>query len=364
MTNVQKKLFMSPRLYTHIDELHNWKHGYSFFPVMAEISPVSYCNQKCKYCYTVFVQKKDKLPDNSMHSIVDGLIAASVKGLRIQGIGEPTLHPDLASAITRGGSRGLYIALITNGVLLTPEFLEGCLSELFSLKVSVIDSDQKRYALFHGTNEGQWKSVVDNISYAADLKAKCGLNVSLHATVYVEDSNCDDVLGIVEFCKNIGFDFVTINRAFYSGRTANPDSEVFTSFNDKAFFEDFLGGISILEDDSFVVNVSALRRELYELPVDESKHINCPGIHFSTIIDANGFVFPCWRYWGRTDYSYGNILEESFIDIWRSQQRKEINDRIETEFYSSQTCSPCGHRRINEQLLQLVSDNPWVNFLT
>ena len=32
-TNTQKKHIMAPRLYKHIDELYNWKHGKQFFSI-------------------------------------------------------------------------------------------------------------------------------------------------------------------------------------------------------------------------------------------------------------------------------------------------------------------------------------------
>jgi cyclic pyranopterin phosphate synthase len=264
-------------------------------------------------------------------------------------------------------------------VLFTPEFQESCLANLFSLKVSVIDSDAKRYADFHGTNEGQWKRVVDNMEYAANLKSKNNLDCTIHTTIYAEDSSYQDLKSMVEFCKNIGFNLVTISKAIYSERTPTPNLTMKTECHDESFLKDLSREIQSLEDDLFEVNIALLDKggicsvddkdkdectsDAYRF-VDETKKINCQGIHFSTIIDANGFVYPCWRYWNNTEYAYGNLMEQSFDEIWRSPRRQEINKKMETEYYSKKTCSVCSHSRINEQLLQIEEDNSWANFLT
>ena len=377
----QKKPFKDPRLLHHIDALYNWKHGNHFSPVFVEISPVSYCNQKCKFCYTMeLMTPKEKIPDEALYSIVDGLVEAGVKGLRFQGVGEPTLHTGLPKAINMAGSRDLSVSLTTNGVLLTPDFQDKCLENLFSLKVSVIDSDAKRYTKFHRGPEAQWKRVVDNVKYAANLKAKNGLDCIIHTTIYIEESNYKDLKGIVRFCKDIGFNVVTISHATYSERTPTPGLSTNEKYHGEEFLKNLSSEIQSLEDDSFTVNIALLETggitvvgekdqknvfsDVYRF-VDETQKIHCEGIHFFTIIDANGFVYPCWRYWGNTDYAYGNVIEQSFDEVWRSNRRHEINAKMKTECYSKKTCEVCAHSRINEQLLRIEKDNnPWVNFLT
>ena len=151
-------LHKEPRLYKQIDALYKWKHNEYFAPPFVEVSPVSYCNQNCKFCYTHLLWEKSvKLPDETFLSIIDSFKNMNVKGLRLQGIGEPTLHPLLPKVINRAGKYNIDTALTTNGVKMNAKFLDECLANLFSIKISVIDSDPKRYADFHRVNENHWK---------------------------------------------------------------------------------------------------------------------------------------------------------------------------------------------------------------
>ena len=363
------KPFKETRIHKHIDEIYKWKNNINFLPPFVEISPISYCNQKCKFCYTTHLMKKlEKMPTETLKKLFQEFGDIGIKGLRIQGIGEPTLHQDLPECIKLAGSKILDIALTTNGVLLKPKDYEKCLENLFSIKISVIDSSPKRYAEFHRVPENQWNLVVKNVEHAANYIKNNNLKCNFHTTIYAEDTTYENLFEITSFCKDIGFSLVTVSNALYSPRTPNPNgkNEEFKNINDH---EDYLKNIEQnlleLEDEKFSVDVCLRNTKgVKKSYVDESKKINCPGINFSTVIDAKGFIYPCWRYWGKESYAYGNINFDSFKNIWLSEKRAEINSLMSQEYYSESTCTPCSHNRINEQLLELRRSTGWENFLS
>lgn len=376
------KLHKELRLHKHIDELYKWKNSEPFIPPFVEISPISYCNQKCKFCYTTHLMKKlEKMPTEIMKKIFTEFSIVGIKGLRIQGIGEPTLHPDLAECINLAGKTvvkkkydgGLVeskidIALTTNGVLLKPKMIQECIENLFSVKISVIDSSKKRYSEFHRVDENQWNLVVKNIEYATNFIKASNLKCNFHTTIYAEDTTYENLFEITNFCKNLGFSLVTISNALYSPRTPNPNSKN-TDFKKLEDHENYLKNLETklldLEDKDFSVDLCMRNSKgVQRSYVDESKKINCPGINFSTVIDAKGFIYPCWRYWGKEEYSYGNLHENTFLDIWMSENRIKVNKKMSEEYYSESTCVPCSHNRINEQLLELQRSTGWENFLS
>jgi molybdenum cofactor biosynthesis enzyme MoaA len=132
------------RIHKQIDALYKWKNNIDFIPPFVEISPISYCNQECKFCYTThLMQKLEKMPTEVFLKLVRNLGESGVKGLRLQGIGEPTLHPDLGKAINVAGEFNLETALTTNGVLMREKLLNECLENLFSIKINskIINDD-------------------------------------------------------------------------------------------------------------------------------------------------------------------------------------------------------------------------------
>ena len=353
------------RIHKQIDALYKWKNNIDFIPPFVEISPISYCNQECKFCYTThLMQKLEKMPTEVFLKLVRNLGESGVKGLRLQGIGEPTLHPDLGKAINVAGEFNLETALTTNGVLMREKLLNECLENLFSIKISVMDSDPKRYSDFHRVNINQWKTIVKNIEYAANLISKNNYKCTFHTTIYAENSTYENLMEITSFCKKLGFNLVTISNALYSPRTPSPQSskEDFKIDHEK-YLKDLENELKTLDDKKFLADV-CLRNIVGKSYVDETKKINCPGVKFSTVIDAKGYIYPCWRYWGKTEYSYGNVSEENFSDIWMSPKRHEINNKMMQEYYREKTCSPCSHNRINEQLKELETLTGWENFLS
>lgn len=363
------KLHKELRLHKHIDELYKWKNKELFIPPFVEVSPISYCNQKCKFCYTTGLMKKlEKMETETLKKLFTEFCDVGIKGLRIQGIGEPTLHPDLAECINLAGAKDLDIALTTNGVLLKPKMSEECIENLFSVKISVIDSSAERYAEFHRVPLNQWNLVVKNIEYATNYIKKNNLKCNFHTTIYAEDSTYENLFEITSFCKDIGFSLVTVSNALYSPRTPNPEDkkDKFKKIEDhEIYLKNIEEKLLSLEDKKFSVDLCLRNTKgVQGSYVDESKKIDCPGINFSTVIDAKGYVYPCWRYWGKEEYAYGNINKDTFEDIWMSKTRELVNKKMSTEYYSESTCTPCSHNRINEQLLELKRSTGWENFLS
>ena len=91
-------------------------------PLLAHIIPVRRCNLACKYC-NEFDDFSKPVPSETMFQRVDRLAELGTSVITISG-GEPLLHPELDSIITRIRRLGMIAGLITNGYLLTPERIQ------------------------------------------------------------------------------------------------------------------------------------------------------------------------------------------------------------------------------------------------
>jgi MoaA/NifB/PqqE/SkfB family radical SAM enzyme len=91
-------------------------------PLLAHIIPVRRCNLACKYC-NEFDDFSKPVPTETMFQRVDRLAELGTSVITISG-GEPLLHPELDSIITRIRRLGMIAGLITNGYLLTPERIQ------------------------------------------------------------------------------------------------------------------------------------------------------------------------------------------------------------------------------------------------
>lgn len=364
------KGYNDPRTLYQTDSLHAWKHGLYFPPVLVEISPVNTCNQVCRYCYSNAKGKAaDRLGDDALVGLFGQLADAGVKAVLLQGTGEPLLHTALPKAAEAGARRGLPIGLNTNGVLLTASVQERLLPHLFYVKFSVLDSDPRRYARYHGCSESQWRQLTDNIAGAVAMRNARGLGVALWATVYLFRDNFREAYDIVRFYKDLGLDYVVIQEATYTDDCPAGKESYASSYFSAGEVAGMKEKVAGLNDADFRVkaqfpliggdvNYAGMTRETFRSDF-------CSGIKFYTTISADGLVYPCWRMWGKgREYSYGSIYENTFEEIWRGRKRGEIDALINTTPPCGAECVVCNHARLNGILWNLKNaDSKWKEFI-
>ena len=98
------------------------------------------CNFRCKYCFAHFNYMK-MLPVNTWKSIVDNISSSiNVKRFNLAG-GEPLLYPDLQELMLYIKEKGFEVSIITNGFLLTEEFIKRNKGVLDCIGISVDSFD-------------------------------------------------------------------------------------------------------------------------------------------------------------------------------------------------------------------------------
>ena len=96
------------------------------------------CNMKCKFCYATFddMHGVKTMPLVEACLIVNKLAEAGVKKITFAG-GEPMLYKDLDAVIKYTKSLGLTTSIITNGSLLTTEWLKNMRPYLDWIGISI-----------------------------------------------------------------------------------------------------------------------------------------------------------------------------------------------------------------------------------
>ena len=79
------------------------------------------------------------------------------------------------------------------------------------------------------------------------------------------------------------------------------------------------------------------------------KHIYCPNPYILAEIMPYGNVYPCSCGWIKS-YSFGNIFEQSFDEIWNGERAKEFRQKLYDNDFS--LCPGCQ----NLEILQKISD--------
>ncbi|MEM2210990.1 MAG: radical SAM protein [Nitrososphaerales archaeon] len=170
------------------------------------------CNLRCKHCYqSAGKPSPDELTLNEKLQVVNQLADAGVVVIALSG-GEPIMHPHFLPVVKEARRRGIYVAVATNGTLITKDMAKKmkeagvCYVEvsLDSIKPEVHDN-------FRGV-KGAWERAIQGIKNCVEQ----GIFTAVATTV--TKLNMRDVPDLIRLAKKLGarrfihFNFIPTGR--------------------------------------------------------------------------------------------------------------------------------------------------------
>lgn len=152
----------------------------SFLPQGIVIEPTNYCNLRCAHCTAQAVDERKGYMDYEFYKhILDD--NPQLTCLILTTNGEPLLNPRICDMIAYAKSKGIYVSMYTNGILLNRKMADRIsdtgLDEInFSLESTGEEYEKNRHV--------QYGALKQNIEYMIDKKKlmrsdlKIGLNVA------------------------------------------------------------------------------------------------------------------------------------------------------------------------------------------
>lgn len=291
-------------------------------PFTIQIDPCGACNMICNFCpcNTVEEKKKERHAKMSLslfQKTVDeiAVLPEKIKKICVAGFGEPLLNQEVPEMICYLKDKNVtpQIELVTNGLLLTPEYSDRLVdSGLDLLRISL------------------------NGFTAEEYKKTCGVTIDFD-----------------QFYENLAYFFkVSRGKTQFSikGTTAFlTDDSLKQNFSD-LFYEmtDFL----VIHD--IYAQWPDFEVELTDNNESSVHHFNwmdkkkiCVAPLINMMIHANGDVSPCCSDW-RHDVVYGNVKENTVGEIWRGAQLKALRlSLLRQEKGVFPFCDTCSVRNID-----------------
>lgn len=354
---VDKFKIDSHKLYYHIPRIYNWLKGKNIYPIYIEVGIYSGCNHRCSFCAFDFLQySANSLQLDCFKRFINVAAKKGVKSILFAGEGEPLLHKNVIELVSFTKNKGIDVALATNGVMLSKDKSRKLLSCLTWLKVSLDAADKNTYANTHGTNKEDFKAVITNLKETVKIRNKNKYGCVIGAQLLLIPENYKEVIKFVQIMRDIGIDYAVIKPYSHHPSSHNFINSKF-SYKKTGFLEKQLERYS---SDSFQV---IFRRRAMEGLNEKKAYKHCYGLPFATHIAANGDVYPCNFFVGKKEFSFGNICQESFLQIWEGSRRKKIMARINSKQDMNACRCSCRLDKINQYLWELKNPNQHVNFI-
>ena len=329
------------------------------------------CNLTCKHCYTTSadINFPGELTTPEIYSVMDELKDFKVPVLILSG-GEPLLHPDIFDISRRAKDMGFYVALSSNGTLITKQNI-GKIAEINYQYVGVsLDGIGATHDKFR-QKQGSFDDSLVGIGLCREHGIKAGIRFTL------TQDNVHDFPAMLKLMDDEDIDKFYLSHLNYGGRgnKNRKDDAAFKMTRDvmDQLFEKCLQweqqGIEreIVTGNNDADAVYFLHWVNKNYP-EQAEHIkaklqqwggNASGVNVANI-DNLGNVHPDTFWW---HYSLGNVKDRSFADIWQDTSDPLMAGLKATPRPLKGRCGTCHYQSIcngNTRVrAQQVYQDPW-----
>lgn len=200
-------------------------------PIFLSLFITNRCNLHCKYCFitdpNISIEiRRAEYTKEEVFQIIDEFYDMGTRMIFLLG-GEPLVHKDIGEIINYIVSKGIYLTICTNGVLIK-EKLEA-IKRVHVLAVSLDGVGDANDAL---RGQGTSQRVIEGIESAL----KAGIPCRIHAVL--TRNNLQDMRSLAKLTARLGV-VLTISPPNFLGETAISELKI-TSEEYKAFWREYL----------------------------------------------------------------------------------------------------------------------------
>ena len=360
MTAISKIFNPQSKVLYHLNEVLEYFDGKNVDPITLEIDPSNTCNHSCPFCISGHIHlKKFKgtaffdrrlMSRKTLLSLVEDLSKTKIKSIAFTGGGEPTINPSLSDAIKYlKKNSNIQLGMYSNGSLLKRfNLFETIVNSLEWIRISVDAGKKKTYDNLRVTKlTNNFDTTLNNIKKLVKFKKKLNSKITIGVGFIVSQDNYNEIIDFAKLFKDIDVDYcqykpeiIQIERSGFVNNKKQQISSEFWTYK----IIDLLNEASQILGNKFECNSYKIEDLILDKENYGRGYKDCIGSQFQPCIGADGHVYVCTNHRGHKEYSYGNLCEESFREIWKNiKKRKSVMKIIcNKEKFSkcSQLCKP------------------------
>lgn len=329
-------------------------------PVRKPVAPVVIwnlirrCNLTCKHCYTTSadIDFPGELSTKAIYTVMDDLKKFKVPVLILSG-GEPLLHPDIFAISQRAKDMGFYVALSSNGTLITQKNI----AQIAAINYQYVGVSLDGIGTTHDNfrqQQGSFDASIRGIQLCSEQGIKAGIRFTL------TQDNTHDFPAMLELMEAKDIDKFYLSHLNYGGRGNKNRKQ-------DAFFSMTRATMDLLFDQCLQWELQGQQREIVTGNNDAdavyflhwvSQHYpdqraniqakleqwggNASGVNVANI-DNLGNVHPDTFWW---HHNLGNVQQQPFTDIWQDISDPLMAGLKQTPRPLKGRCGTCSYQNI------------------
>jgi radical SAM protein with 4Fe4S-binding SPASM domain len=312
------------------------------------------CNLRCKHCYASAGKKlENELTTDEAKNVIDILSKASVPVISFSG-GEPLVRPDIYELTSYASKKGIYVALATNGTLISKDTAQHMRDAGIEFtQISLDGSNAKTHDAFRGIS-GAFEQTIQGIKNAVEE----GFFVNIATTA--NRLNYQEIPKIIDLCNQLHVQWFMLYNFVPTGR----GMQIFDMDLTAHQREELLAFLwKKLIDDTCNVNILSTAPQFARVALQHEKdtkekivptHFSNPQLsnnlfnlaefiggcgcgRFYCAIRPNGNIEPCVFF----PLTVGNILHDDFQTLWKHNSCfQDLRNRNQLQ----DACSDCTYR--------------------
>jgi len=350
---IDVRQFSSDKILKHLDRVNAWLRGENHSPITVELDMSNICNHRCPECSGCYFQNRnsDLLPIDLANNIIKQLVEAEVRGLIFTGGGEPLCHPHIKEVVRLAYNLGLDIGFITNGSLINEEIARVLLECCTWLRVSLDAASAETFERIHGMDGNAFDKVVDNIALLTKMKRELKCRTTIGVGYLTCDYTKDEMYDMAILCKKLSIDYLQFrpmqmhNSGKFEYHRNDIKKEIFKCLK--------------LSGDGYKVLYSRHKYDMMRKKDYGRNYQECYGQQFATVIAADSKMYVCCHMRGYNKYCLGDLMKNTFEEIWNCQQRKEVVKNIDFR----DCVALCRDNTFNQILWNIKQPREHINFL-
>lgn len=383
MAVISKIFNPQSKILHHLDSVLDYFDGKNVDPISLEIDPSNACNHSCPFCISGHIHLKkfkntefynrSMMKNDVLMSLVKDLSKTNIKAISFTGGGEPTMNPSLENAIKflKENSK-IEIGMFSNGSLLKRfDLFETIVKSLEWIRISIDAGKEKTYDELRVTNSNNnFNTVLNNIKELIRFKKKFNSNIVIGVGYVVTQENFEEIIDFANLFKDIDVDYCQYKPEIIpielNGNLDNNKQQISSDFWAYKII-DLLNEANQILGKKFECNTYKIEDLIVDNKNYGRAYKECIGSQFQPCIGADGNVYVCTNHRGHKEYSYGNLNEKSFMEIWKDiKKRKEVMGKIcHIEKFSkcSQLCKPHESNKMLWNIKKNLKDKNAINNL-
>tara|TARA_R100001509_G_scaffold161143_1_gene129933 strand:- start:7332 stop:8507 length:1176 start_codon:yes stop_codon:yes gene_type:complete len=327
------------KIYANVDRvIQHIETGYAP-PVLVEVDPSNACNHSCNFCLSAYIHfakykgtetfSRAMMSREVLMQLCEDFVNMGVRAVNWTGGGEPTLNRHLKEAIEYCGSHGIKMGIFTNGSLLDKrDLFETMVDHMTWVRFSIDAGTKETYNDVRIAKKGQdWDKMLSNLGRLVEVNNSKGKKIDIGVGYVVSPDTYKEIVDFAKVFKEFDLTYCQYKPEIII-REKGGQQRSLEFWRDEV--QPRLDEAKEILGDKFQVN----GYKLEDLALDREKfgrdYKRCIGSQISPCVGADGHVYVCTNHRGWKQYSYGNLYDTSFQDIWTDiTKRQRVMNQIE-----------------------------------